>query len=218
MKTFYISSSAWLGHKQACKSIAMRVIKTTTNYPDAIVIDMDTARRGCDHDMDASIPFFEIDFREWVSETLSETGTISIEAIRRAAATLMDKCFFVINATGFHASTIHSALHQLRIGLYSKEEWPLAIVLIGDDSQLHNTSPVLAQAFYVRPNFLGRTAIKTIARRIAIDAMHLRIFGKAPHAWISGKILNAIFSTTTIMIRSDEKKDIKRQSWNSIEG
>jgi len=218
MKTFYISSSAWLGQKQACKSIVIKVIKTTTNSPDAIVIDTDTAKRGCDHDMDASIPFFEIDFREWVSETLSEMGTINIEAIRRAAATLMDKCFFVINATGFHASTIHSALHQLRIGLYSKEEWPLAIALIGDDSQLHDTSRVLAQAFYVRPNFLGKTAIKTTARKMTIDAMYLRIFGNAPYAWISGKILNAIFSTATIIVRSDDKKDIKERRWNSIEG
>lgn len=217
MKTFYISSSAWLEHRLSCKSIAERVIHNNAESTDAIIIDVATARRLIDIHFNGSIVFFETDLRNWVNETLSEQGTINIEAIRRAVATLGANDVFVINATGFHASTIHSALHQLRIGFYSREAWPLALALIGDDSQLYDTCPILAETFYIRPRILERKVIKRTVRRITIDAMYLRIFGKSYHSWIFGKILNAIFSTSTIKIRRADKNDAKQQQWRSTE-
>jgi len=214
MKTIYIASSAWLGDQPRCESLVEKIVRTNPERVESLILDAATVRRETASQSEGGDSgLIEIDFRTWVNETLTEGGVINIEAIRRATAKMAEDKVFAINAIGFDVNTIHRALTQLRIGFYSLTDWPRGLVLIGDDMQLHQVSPVLANTFYIQPSIVSKTMTNSIVRQITIDGLYIRIFGRLAHGTWVGKTLNFVFRLSTWAIRRQHKKEIKDRGW-----
>lgn len=181
MKTIYIVSSGWLSNRQRCENLIDKIIRTNPKRIESIVLDAATVQREMDGqcgDCGGRSCIVEIDFRTWINETLTERGVINIQAVRRSAALMAEDKAFVINAMGFDVSTILGTLHQLRIGFYPLARWPRSLVLIGDDAQIHQLSPVLANTFYIRPSIVPRVEINRIVSKIELDGFLIRILGR----------------------------------------
>jgi hypothetical protein len=195
MKTIYIASSAWLGDQSRCERLAGKIVRTNPEKAESLILDAATVRREVASQSEGvDSRLIEIDFRTWVNETLTEGGVINIQAIRRSVTKMSEDKIFAINAIGFDANTIHRALTQLRIGFYTLTNWPHGLVLIGDDAQLHQVSPVLANTFYIQPSIVGKAVMASTVRQIRLDAFFLRVFGRRVfvfvnylHKWITSR-------------------------------
>jgi hypothetical protein len=179
MKTIYVTSSAWLGDRPRCESLVERIIRTNPDEAESLILDAATVRREATSESEGlESRLIEVDFRTWVNETLTEGGVINIEVIRRATTKIAKNKVFTINAIGFDVNTINRALTQLRIGFYTLTDWPHGLVLIGDDTQLHQVSPVLANTFYIQPSIISKAVMASTVRQIRLDAFLLRVFGR----------------------------------------
>lgn len=209
MKTIYIASSAWLGDQPRCESLVEKFVRTNTEKAESLILDAATVRReAASQSEGGDSGLIEIDFRTWVNETLTEGGVINIEAIRRATAKMAEDKVFAINAIGFDVNTIHRALSQLRIGFYTLTDWPRGLILIGDDSQLHQVSPMLANTFYIQPSIITKVVANNIVRQIVLDGRFIRIFGR--RVGVTLKLVNYL---SNWIVRRQQKKQQKEMGW-----
>lgn len=204
MKVIYIASSVWLGDRPRCEVIVEKIIQTNPDKAVSLILDAATVRRESASQSEwVKSRLIEIDFRTWVNETLTEGGVINIEAIRRATAKMAVDKVFAINATGFDVNTIRQALTQLRIGFYTLTEWPRGLVLIGDDSQLHQVSPMLANTFYIQPSIVTKVVSDRIVWQIVFDGLFIRLFGR------HGVALKFVYYLYDQIVRRHQKKQLK---------
>lgn len=178
MNTFCISSSAWLRHKNKTISLIRKIIDQATDHSASISLDLTTVVREKSFDNEHIDEFVKvIDFRNWVNESLSESGIMNIEAIRRHVQSFTEDDLIIIYATGFPSSIIIDAITQIGIGLYSANQWPKTIALICDDTHFFQVSTPLAQAFYIRPSILIDFTISRYIRDLVHNANMTRFFG-----------------------------------------
>lgn len=209
MKTIYIASSAWLGDQSRCEILVEKIIRTSPDKVESLILDAATVRReAASQSEGGESRLIEIDFRSWVNESLTEGGVINIEAIRRATTKMAEDKVFAINATGFDVNTIHRALSQLRIGFYTLTCWPRGLILIGDDSQLHQVSPMLANTFYIQPSIITKVVTNNIVRQIVLDGRFIRIFGR--RVGVTLKLVNYL---SNWIARRQQKKQQKDIGW-----
>ena len=209
MKTIFISSSAWISHRVSCESLINRIARTNPSTPESIVLDPATVlREKSENPQDENIQVVEIDFRTWVNETLTEGGVVNVEVIRRAAVQMKAGGVFAINAIGFDSSTIFRALGQLRMGFYTLAEWPVALVLIGDDSQLNQLSPAFANTFYIQPAIIATTSVTRMVRQITYEARFLRLFGRR-----IGFLMGLVAKVFNYLVARKTRKEEKKLGW-----
>jgi hypothetical protein len=207
MKTIYVASSAWLSDQSHCEALVKKIILANPDKAESLILDAATVRREAASQSGCEYPqIIEIDFRTWVSETLTEGGVINIEAIRRATTKMAEDKVFAINAIGFDANTVRRALTQLRIGFYTLTDWPPGLVLIGDDSQLHQVSPMLANTFYIQPSIVAKVEMRRIVWQIALDGLLLRNFGRR-----AGVVLKFINYLNGVINKFQQKKQQKEK-------
>lgn len=178
MKTVFLSSSAWFTERRQCLNLIERIMAAGSDKPDTVILDAATVRRERSSEpVTESTRIVELDLRAWVNESHVEGGVVNVEAVRRAVAGIAPDEVVAINAAGFATSTIERTLPQLRIGFYALLEWPSGLVLIGDDSQLHQLSPLLGNAFYIQPSIRTKAQVDLLVRKISHEAGLLRLFG-----------------------------------------
>ncbi len=208
MKTIYIPSSAWLGERSRCENLISKFLLAEMGQTDSLILDLAAIRREeAEASLGLDVPFVEIDFRDWVGETLTEEGVINIQAIRRTVAARFENVF-VVNAIGFNSNIICRALAQLRIAFFALANWPRGLVLIGDDAQLHQVSPVLAHTFYIRPSFSTSVATKRIVRQVVNEAFIIRIFGRQV-----GTTLKIFHFLSSWIASSQDRRERKINGW-----
>lgn len=179
MKSLSLTSTAWFSYRGRCLSLVEKILLDPDPHRHSIVVDMNTIRREPDIAPGESLLVFkEVDFREWITETLTEGGVVNVEVVRRAATEMQEGEVIIINATGFVSGTIDRGLYQLRLGLFSHSAWPSGIILICDDAQLYQAGPALAHAFVIRPNLVSKAVVDKMVRSKMWQANMLRIFGR----------------------------------------
>lgn len=209
MKTIFLSSSAWISHQTRCEGLIKRISRTNPTTPESIVLDPATVmREKSENAQDESFQVIEIDFRTWVNETLTEGGVVNVEVIRRAAVQMKAGGIFAINAIGFNSSTIFRALEQLRMGFYTLAEWPVGLVLIGDDSQLNQLSPAFANTFYIQPSIIAKTSVTRMVRQITYEARFLRLFGRR-----IGFLMGLFAKVFNYLVARRARKEEKKLGW-----
>ena len=179
MKTFCLTSGAWLGaERNKAWAIMARCTLHDANATATILIDNAAVAREVDAAQGPGLNALEIDLRHWVTESVVEGGVLNVDAIRRAAASFpADRAVVVINATGFMSDIITKMITHLRIGLYSSQHWPCAIALVCDDVQQYQITQALAHAFYIRPAVITDTTIDRHVRNLRWQGDALRRFG-----------------------------------------
>lgn len=208
MKTIYIPSSGWVEERSRCEIIINKFALTDPDKVDSLILDINAIRREkSDPLAGESYKLIEIDFRDWVGETLTEGGVIDIQVIRRTALTMCNG-IIMINAIGFDSKIIYRALAQLRIAFYALSSWPNCLVLICDDAQLHQVSPVLANTFYIQPYVSTKFMTKQLVRQINHEAFFIRYFGAQ-----KGVALKITRNFSNWLAKRQNKREQKISGW-----
>lgn len=72
----------------------------------------------------------------------------------------------VLNASGFPLEVIVSALNNLRIGLYTRPDWPLAFLLVVDGASVYEFASILSECFYIQPHRVRGKALDDLIKRM----------------------------------------------------
>lgn len=199
MKTVYIPSSAWLSEHLRCKAIIEKFMNVAHGKSDSLIVDVASVQREIVNESgEISLDYIEIDFSDWVANTLMEGSVINAESIRRAVSVIDKNHVYLINAVGFDAKIIGAAFEQLRIAFYSLPNWPKGMVLVGDNAQMYEISNILINCFYIRPALIRKTKVRNLIGTVMNDARMIRIISWSPRV----KLMN-IFRK--IMVRSKKK-------------
>lgn len=181
MDTICLASLAWIQHRDNSESLIARLATAVTNASTTLHLDLAAVlREEGRQDGDASPPcdLFVIAMSSWLKDGVTEDGVLDVERIRKAPYGFPAGGIVVLDATGHKSGIVVAALHQARHALYPIQQWPALFVLIIDDAQMFQVSPILASTFQLLPNVLPPTAIKREARQFMQYVRLLRVFGR----------------------------------------
>lgn len=177
MDAICLASLAWVGQREKSETLLSRVAASNPPLPRTLHLDLTAVLRedaACAPLANAAV----IPFAGWIKDGLTEDGVLDIETIRKAPHAFPAGGVVVLDAAGFKSEIVVAALHQARQALYPVPHWPAVFVLVIDDAQMFQVSPILASTFQLQPNVQPTTAIKREARQFMQYVRLLRLFGR----------------------------------------
>jgi hypothetical protein len=172
MNVIALSMSAWRYHRT--KSIAIIEGFNEANSDEFVLIMKDTASR---EKLSSSAVYEVIDLRNFLDFGNSPDGILDIHKIRELPFTISSDKVVVINAAASRPLLIEQFLYQCRYGWYELEDWHIAFVLIVDESIIFDIATSLSNTFYIQPEILTDSELRTRVRKIMRAAKVLRYFG-----------------------------------------
>jgi len=176
MLNFVVSSQLWVSHQR--ETLEMIDDACDSHELDARTILLDginLKRFNCEQ---LSRIHQAIDLRSWVTEGVVEGGIVDSKEVRRFCSGASSLDIVVLNASGFPLEVIVSALNNLRIGLYTEADWPLAFLLVVDGASVYESASILSECFYIQPHRVRGKALDRLIKRMMWKAMILRFFGR----------------------------------------
>lgn len=184
MHLFIVSASAWTlpRRRQACQNIALRLLASKGAQAQTIVIDLTTVMREPENPLlihDVELPPAAASMRSWIDHYFRDQPMLDVERVHRAAQAICvrDSNVAAIDATALNADLIDRTMNQLRIAFYGCEHWPKVLMLIVDDTILHDVAGFAGRVFYIQPEVTGQSQINTLLAHIKRFAKLEGIFG-----------------------------------------
>lgn len=210
MDVICLPTTAWLEHQSTCLSLLSRAARTHRAESVFLHLELDAVlRESALEPEDPPHSIHEILFATWIRDGVTEDGVLDVEIIRKAPYGFPDGATVLVNGAGFKSEIIAQALFQARLALYPLPSWPRLFVMVVDDAQLFQISPILANTFYIQPGILIHTAIDREIRQLCRSATILRVFGR----YYALSALRDIFALVDKWITKREQKKTRGLGW-----
>lgn len=177
MDAICLASLAWVEHRAKSETLISRYAANNNAFSHTLHLDLPAVLRE-EASGAALANAVVIPFAAWIRDGVTEDGVLDIETIRKAPYAFPAGSIVVLDAAGFKSEIVVAALHQARQALYPIPAWPALFVLVIDDAQMFQVSPILASTFQLQPNVLPATLVKRETRQFMQYVRLLRIFGR----------------------------------------
>lgn len=179
MHVFVTSTSAWIGHGQACTDIAHRLLASASAPAQTLVIDLATVQRENPQAVSSAAPPAPASMRSWIDHFFRDQPMLDVERVHRAAQAICVEGaqVAVIDASALDADLIDRTMNQLRIAFYGCAHWPGVLILVVDDAILHDVAGFVGRVFFVQADVTGQSRINTLLRHMTRFSKMEGLFG-----------------------------------------